>query len=288
VTHYYLKSLVSSPELIDNLLESNKNFHLFNVNNRPILMPEFGASAFRMGHSQVLELYTIPDNEGKGRFLFDDKRPDLRGFTDRFKKRDGLKMDWHLFLNFGLQEDRAQDSSAIDTKLTSPLGRIPFYEPGRRNLAEVDIQRNQHIPSGIDYAKFLADMIAPKEDIVLHKKEIQKIEGFESIHDLQDIPLWLYILLEAEIKYEGQKLGALGSQLIAEQIIWILKSDRSSFLNNEFDLEPAFSMWQEFAGVVHPGAIRLPLNTDVGFGLQDIIKFPDFVHQIINKIHANV
>ena len=42
--------------------------------------------------------------------------------------------------------------------------------------------------------------------------------------DIKKLPLWLFILLEAQLLREGGiKLGPIGERLIAEQIIWVLR-----------------------------------------------------------------
>jgi hypothetical protein len=45
-------------------------------------------------------------------------------------------------------------------------------------------------------------------------------------------PLWYYILREAELQHGGNRLGAVGSRLVAETLIGLLKNDPNSYLNN--------------------------------------------------------
>jgi hypothetical protein len=44
-------------------------------------------------------------------------------------------------------------------------------------------------------------------------------------------PLWCYILREAQVQTEGASLGVVGSRIIAETIVGLLKKDPNSFLS---------------------------------------------------------
>jgi hypothetical protein len=45
-------------------------------------------------------------------------------------------------------------------------------------------------------------------------------------------PLWYYVLREAKVQKDGNTLGAVGSRLVAETLIGLIKHDPNSFLNN--------------------------------------------------------
>jgi len=48
-------------------------------------------------------------------------------------------------------------------------------------------------------------------------------------------PLWYYVLREAVVQQGGQKLGEIGSRIIAETLISLVKNDPNSYLNNRED-----------------------------------------------------
>ena len=48
---------------------------------------------------------------------------------------------------------------------------------------------------------------------------------------LQETPLWYYILKESELIENGNRVGPIGSHLVAETIHAALRSDPSSYLN---------------------------------------------------------
>jgi hypothetical protein len=45
---------------------------------------------------------------------------------------------------------------------------------------------------------------------------------------LQHTPLWYYVLKEAEVRADGNALGELGSRIVCETVIGLLKHDRNS------------------------------------------------------------
>jgi hypothetical protein len=48
---------------------------------------------------------------------------------------------------------------------------------------------------------------------------------------LDRMPLWYYVLLESELKAQGNTLGAVGSRIVAETIIGQIRHDPASYLN---------------------------------------------------------
>jgi hypothetical protein len=78
---------------------------------------------------------------------------------------------------------------------------------------------------------------------------------------LQNTPLWFYILKEAEIRANGNSLGELGSRIVVETQIGLLRNDPSSYLN-------ARGGWDPSKGV------RLP-NGDPIVTIRDFFAFAD-------------
>ena len=48
-------------------------------------------------------------------------------------------------------------------------------------------------------------------------------------------PLWYYLLREAQLQQNGQRLGELGSRIVCETIINLIKQDSNTYLNNVHD-----------------------------------------------------
>jgi len=53
-------------------------------------------------------------------------------------------------------------------------------------------------------------------------------------------PLWFYILREAAVMENGERLGPVGARIVTEVFIGLLQGDRASYLTQEPDWEPIF------------------------------------------------
>ena len=72
-------------------------------------------------------------------------------------------------------------------------------------------------------------------------------------------PLWYYILKEAEVERDGEKLGKLGAHIVAEVILGLIERDATSFLG----VEPN---WRPFL----PRAAGRPVGD---FDMEDLLAF---------------
>lgn len=52
-------------------------------------------------------------------------------------------------------------------------------------------------------------------------------------------PLWYYVLKEAEVRANGNSLGELGSRIVCETVVGLLRNDRSSYLNVRGGWDPS-------------------------------------------------
>ena len=60
-------------------------------------------------------------------------------------------------------------------------------------------------------------------------------------HGLDDrTPLWFYVLREADVVENGQRLGPVGARIVAEVFIGLLQGDRTSYLSQDPEWEPSF------------------------------------------------
>ena len=78
---------------------------------------------------------------------------------------------------------------------------------------------------------------------------------------LRETPLWYYVLQEAAARGNRQRLGPLGSRIVAETIVGMLASDPNSILNRGAGWSPA--VW----GAAIPGGPITDLNSFVSFAL---------------------
>ncbi|WP_179228358.1 peroxidase family protein [Leptolyngbya ohadii] len=212
---------------------------LFQPCAKPKMPREFQISAYRFGHSQIRPGYKI--NQGFGAPIFDpvvdpqDGDPnDLRGG----RRAPRRFVEWDVFFNFGVQEVAVKDGKAvvqpkvkrnkrIDPFISSPMFALPvgpgLPEPVEdvRTLAGRNLERHlQHgIPSGqaiaqaLGYAPLTSTETAELRDLNFHN----------------NTPLWYYILKEALVQQGGQRLGQVGSRIVAEVFFGLLLSDPDSY-----------------------------------------------------------
>jgi len=136
-------------------------------------------------------------------------------------------------------------ASRLDTQLASSLLALPMPEiipEGERSLATRNLIRGQsfRLPSGEAVAKILG---RPDKEIHHVREKALKAEP-----RLQNgIPLWFYLLQEAELigreeedgtLKPGEGLGPVGATIVAEVIIGLIQLDSRSWLNNNLNWHP--------------------------------------------------
>jgi hypothetical protein len=73
-----------------------------------------------------------------------------------------------------------------------------------------------------------------------------------------DAPLWLYVLAEADVHGGGNRLGALGSRIVAEVITGMVAADGEAFVNAEPEWEPT---------------LPRPVSDDGSYRIADLLAF---------------
>ncbi|MES2461350.1 MAG: heme peroxidase family protein [Armatimonadota bacterium] len=205
---------------------------------------EFQVAAYRFGHSQIRPGYKV--NIGFGAPIFDariDPREadpnDLRGGRRALRRF----VEWDTFFDFGTLEAAPADDTAtpavtrpkvkknkrIDPFISSPMFELPpgpgLVDPGdpRVSLAVRNLERHlQHgVASGQEIATALGYTPLTPDEL----KELKDL-GFDT-----STPLWYYVLKEALLQQHGQRLGQVGSRIIAEVFFGLLMDTPGSYLN---------------------------------------------------------
>lgn len=124
---------------------------------------------------------------------------------------------------------RSSPTKLIDTKISSPLFHLPLSAIASRDQPTVLPQRTllRHVtwgmPSGQDVARAMGAPVLPAADLA----ELAAYGlGLEA-----STPLWYYVLKEAELMTDGQRLGPVGGRIVAEVFVGLLALDLGSYLS---------------------------------------------------------
>ena len=244
ILHEFLPKTVGQA-VVDDILENGRLF--YHWRNEPFIPVEFAVAAYRFGHSQIRPGYIANfegDNGGEFRVhIFnaelDHSVPDPDDLAGG-KRAPRRFIDWPTF--FDLEDGRSKPNKRIDTKLSSPLFALPFVAPNLptnpRSLAQRNLLRHLtfSLPSGQRVARRMkaealsAADLSDLEPLAFHKRT----------------PLWFYVLREADVVENGERLGPVGGRIVAEVFIGLLEGDRTSYLRQDPDWTPTFGGADEF------------------------------------------
>jgi hypothetical protein len=238
-----------------------------NARHNPRIPIEFSVAAYRFGHSQVRPSYRLNFGPDGGQpffaFIFDDSIDpneadpnDLRGG----KRAPRRFVDWQTFFDFG--DGNFRPNKKIDGKLSTVLMLLPgsrgpapgLPSDGVQSLASRNLMRhvNFALPSGQAIARLLG---VP----ALTPAQLFELQPFGMD---RSTPLWFYILKEAELMENGLRMGPVGSRIVGEVFVSLLKADRTSYLSADRNWKPVLPSATAgdyrmtdlltFAGVVPP------------------------------------
>jgi hypothetical protein len=207
--------LLVGQDLVSELLEGGGT--LFSPGDDPYIPFEFADAAYRYGHSQIRDSYLVNRDFGPVPVF-----PDLMGFGAVPLEH---AIDWTLQFDVP-GNGSAQRAKKIDGRLPSSLIALPHQISGVEkgsdyaSLANRDLERGQMtgLPAGEAVAREMGVEPLTEDQLGL------RAAGWEG-----EMPLWLYILKEAEALHDGDQLGPVGGRIVGEVLVGIIDADPESF-----------------------------------------------------------
>jgi hypothetical protein len=237
---------IAGQDVVNDVLRRGNRFYR-PPENEAFMPIEFGAAAYRFGHSMVRPSYRANFTSGTGdstsptadpffALVFDPNEPDFSEPVshDRADLLGGYPaprryIGWQTFFDLG--DGQVKNNKKIDTTISSILFTLPLpaIAPHTQTSPTVLPQRNLlrqltwGLPSGQAIAQAMRVARLGPSDL----SEIASVYGPFAT----STPLWYYILAEAELIANGLHLGPVGGRLVTETLIGLLRADPTSYLS---------------------------------------------------------
>lgn len=267
VVNDYLPT-VAMPEVVTDVRVNGGNFYRPSVHDpfEPFMPLEFSVAAFRFGHSMVRNVYDYNRNFGApGLVQPTASFAQLFQFTGTGggaapQLPDNWIIEWDRFLVKADPNPRHK-TRRFDTGLALALSAMSNEEAGVPNPTPEQTALMQHLaqrnllrgylfslPTGQAVAAAMNEIaLTPRElleneqtgDAERDALAVQVNQVLQSAGFLERTPLWYYILKEADVKAGGNSLGPIGSRIVAETLIGLIRRDPTSYLHATPEWHPS-------------------------------------------------
>jgi hypothetical protein len=270
ILHDFLMQ-IADPQIVDDTIESNK---VYDPDEDEFFMPlEFSVAAFRFGHSMVRAAYDFNLNFNRSGdpgtipatldLLFTFTALSGQFVADFPTLPENWIIEWENFFDPQGGDPRSK-ARRIDTELVEPLEHLRIVsgqEEGglAAKLAVRNLLRGYllRLPTGQAVARALRQRLQGVRNIPVltpqqvrqgaasnAQRQVLQSAGFD-----ERTPLWYYILAEAAVLGGGQHLGPVGSTIVAEVLVGLVRRSPDSILESD---------WEPNLPGAQPGTFTLP------------------------------
>lgn len=257
IIHDFLKR-VADPAIVDRIIDDGNQ--LYDPERRGFFMPlEFSFAAYRFGHTMARDAYdyNLNFNISGEPGTFPASFALLFTFTalssqigDFDTLPDNWIIEWENLIDAAKPGGTAR---RIDTKLAPELFNLrnalgePLTDPqGRvtqimRHLAVRNLLRGYlvRIPTGQAVAGALGIPALTPQEIEQAAASQPQVDALRAGGFLEQTPLWYYVLVEAAARTGGKRLGPVGSTLIAEVLVGLVRRSEDSILKGQRRWKPS-------------------------------------------------
>ncbi len=209
----------------------------------------FNLASFRFGHSMVRQTYTLNQQ-----FHSRIKLADLMQINCPIASHHIIDWQHALFSSPDINiQDNGHKALKIDTHLSFGMAKVEAGEL-QKSIVEFNLQAAQEkgLAAGIDWFNKLYKQSAQSSQLFsqlniepLSNLAQASFEHVEHLH-ISNLPLWLYVLLEAQVQQNGHRLGGLASMLNAEVLYNAMQQARCSIYDNtHFDTAQVIKRFPE-------------------------------------------
>ncbi|GAA2701889.1 hypothetical protein Apa02nite_100360 [Actinoplanes palleronii] len=243
VVHDFLKR-IAEPAIVDDIVTSGN--HWFDPAAYPFRMPlEFSFAGYRLGHTMVRAAYNFNLNFNlhggipatlELLFTFTALSGDLNDFDTI---PDNWIIEWENVIGTGPNVSHARK---LDTNIASVNDKALYnlHTLTGATEAPVDAARlpvrnllrgyRLRLPTGQAVAHLLGVPVLSKDEILAAVNSPAQAAALQAGGFESRTPLWFYVLAEANHFHQGERLGPVGSTLVAEVLIGLVRRSEDSIL----------------------------------------------------------